>query len=273
MAGLRDLKARIEAVETIKTVTEAMSNIANAKFTGAYARLLHARAFTSDLEKVVFSIVEETEDIPQNPRFHVFGSDAGLCGSVNTLLCKYVSTQHLEYAESKTAPTYFVSGAKIGPRISKTPGVQIDMAVQNLYKKLNSTQIASIADQLSKEPESDQNLFMYQGMITANKFKIQTETMPTKAQIGAYHGEVEIDGDYDVVTNLTEYLTYLNLWRCHVEQEASELNARSSSMQNAANAAGDMIDDLGLTYRKVRQAKVTTEIIEISTGASAVMTD
>merc|ERR1712137_1052538 len=97
----------------------------------------------------------------------------------------------------------------------------------------------------------------------AAKFKISNHVIPQKDQIAAYFGaDCEINGDYDVNQNLQEFLTFTSIWRSQAEQEASENASRAAAMQNAAKAAGDMIDVLELKYRKARQAKITTEIIE-----------
>lgn len=275
MAGLRDLKKRIVSVQGIEKVTQAMGNIASAKFNGAWTRLQHARTLNSDLQKVVFSVCEEPEDVVLNPRFHVLGSDAGLCGSVNTLLVRHARKAHEAEVAKGANPTYFLSGNKIRVAMTKSSEVKgnIDMVVSDMYKSMSTAQIGTVADELSKLPASGQDVYMYQSMVTQNKFALQTDVVPSKKQIQAHFGVVEFEGDNDVYDNLVEYMSFLNLYRCHAEQEASELSSRAAAMQNASKAAGDMIDVLQLKYRKTRQEKMTTEIIEISTGAAAVMKD
>jgi ATP synthase F1 gamma subunit len=59
-----------------------------------------------------------------------------------------------------------------------------------------------------------------------------------------------------------------SLWRILSEVEASELSSRSMAMANSTKAAGEMVDELSLQYSKMRQDIATTEVIEISTGAT-----
>lgn len=248
-----------------------MSNIASAKFNSAWTRLQHARALTGDFEKVVYGVCEEPTDTPMNPRYYVFGSDGGLCGSVNTLLVRHVTALHQEEVDNGANPSYVMCGEKI--RIGMTPKKQfqghLSLAITQAYKAMNPLQIGVIADELATLEPADKHVFTYQRMVNQHKFVIHTESMPTKQQITSYHGITEFEGDNDVYDNLSDYMTYLSLWKCCCEQEASELASRSQAMQNASKAAGDMIDDLELKYRKRRQEKMTTEIIEISTGAAA----
>ena len=65
-----------------------------------------------------------------------------------------------------------------------------------------------------------------------------------------------------------EYLQY-QLWRAILESNAAEQGARMVAMENATTNAGELLKDLRLTYNRARQAAITTEIIEISSGAEA----
>ena len=65
-----------------------------------------------------------------------------------------------------------------------------------------------------------------------------------------------------------QYLSY-QLWRVVLESNAAEQGARMVAMDNATSNAGELLDDLRLTYNRARQAAITTEIIEISSGAEA----
>ena len=67
---------------------------------------------------------------------------------------------------------------------------------------------------------------------------------------------------------IPEYLQY-QVWRALLESNASEQGARMVAMDNATTNAGELLKDLKLTYNRARQAAITTEIIEISSGAEA----
>ncbi len=67
---------------------------------------------------------------------------------------------------------------------------------------------------------------------------------------------------------IPEYLQY-QVWRALLESNASEQGARMVAMDSATTNAGELLKDLKLTYNRARQAAITTEIIEISSGAEA----
>lgn len=274
MAGLRDLKRRIVSVQSIEKVTTAMSNIASAKLALAWPKLDHARAFSSDLEKVVFSITEEPTDPIKDARYYVIGSDAGLCGSVNTLLVRHVKEELEKNAEEGVDAKLWLSGNKIhvgfGGNKKRIGGVS------DIYGKLNYAQTTEyVADLVENTEEPQQHAFYYQRMHTMNQFGMHTDYIPTTKQIASYRGsasgKVQFEGDQNIKRNLSEFLLLNSIHRIQVEQMCTELSSRSAAMQNAAKAANDMIAELQLKYRKIRQTKITTEIIEISTGAQAVM--
>lgn len=270
MAGLRDLKRRILSVQSIQKVTTAMSNIANAKLALAWPKLEHARAFSSDLEKVVFSIQQEPTDVVKDARYYIVGSDAGLCGSVNTLLVRHVREIAEEKAEEGVDVKLWLSGNKI--HVGLGANKQSIGGVSDVYKTYNYSQTTEyVADLIEGTEEPQEHTFWYQRMNSPVTFGIHSESIPTTQQIARYRGTVQIDGDNDVKRNLSEFILNNTIHRIQMEQQASELSSRSAAMQNAAKAAEDMVDELQLTYRKIRQAKITTEIIEISTGAQAVM--
>jgi len=64
------------------------------------------------------------------------------------------------------------------------------------------------------------------------------------------------------------YLTS-NLWYAFLHNAASEQSARMNAMENASKNAGEILDGLTLQYNKARQARITMELVEIISGASA----
>jgi len=77
------------------------------------------------------------------------------------------------------------------------------------------------------------------------------------------------DIDDDGVQNYAEFNLANNIFYCMLEGAASEQSARMAAMENASSNAADMIEKLQIKYNRTRQAVVTTELIEIISGASA----
>merc|ERR1712176_1713125 len=72
------------------------------------------------------------------------------------------------------------------------------------------------------------------------------------------------------MTDLYEFILSTQLYHCFMDGAAAEQSARMTAMENASNNANEMIDTLTLQYNRARQARITTELIEIISGASAI---
>ena len=82
--------------------------------------------------------------------------------------------------------------------------------------------------------------------------------------------EFEPDIKNEVLEDLSEYLLCTSLFHSMMEGAASEQSARMAAMENATKNAGEMVDKLTLQYNRARQTRITTELIEIISGASAI---
>ena len=82
--------------------------------------------------------------------------------------------------------------------------------------------------------------------------------------------EFEPDIKNEVLEDLAEYRLCSELFHSLMEGAASEQSARMAAMENATKNAGEMVDSLTLQYNRARQARITTELIEIISGASAI---
>ena len=76
------------------------------------------------------------------------------------------------------------------------------------------------------------------------------------------------DADDDVLKGLREYYLATEIFYGMMEGATSEQSSRMQAMENATKNAGELIDKLTLIYNRARQARITTELIEIISGAS-----
>ena len=81
--------------------------------------------------------------------------------------------------------------------------------------------------------------------------------------------EVEPDADSDTMQNFYEYTLATQVFHSLLDNATSEQSSRMNAMENASKNAGEMIDKLTLEYNRARQARITTELIEIISGAAA----
>lgn len=85
-------------------------------------------------------------------------------------------------------------------------------------------------------------------------------------------GSYEVEGgdtQSEILQNLTEFQFSCVMFNAILESACSEQGARMSAMDSSSRNAGEMLDRLSLTYNRTRQASITTELIEIISGASA----
>jgi F-type H+-transporting ATPase subunit gamma len=81
--------------------------------------------------------------------------------------------------------------------------------------------------------------------------------------------EVEPENDAETLQNFHEYTLATNIYYSLLENATSEQSSRMNAMENASKNAGEMIASLTLRYNRARQARITTELIEIISGAAA----
>jgi len=82
--------------------------------------------------------------------------------------------------------------------------------------------------------------------------------------------EVESGGYRNVLRDLYEFRTAVRLWHMFNENMTTEMSSRMNAMSNSSKAAGEMLNALTMLYNRTRQAKITTELIEIVSGAVAI---
>merc|ERR1712228_65468 len=82
--------------------------------------------------------------------------------------------------------------------------------------------------------------------------------------------EFEPDVKNEVLVDLYEYMLTSQIFYAFMDGAAAEQSSRMTAMENASKNAGEMIDSLTLQYNRARQSRITTELIEIISGASAI---
>ncbi|KAL1205764.1 ATP synthase subunit gamma [Cardamine amara subsp. amara] len=190
-------------------------------------------------------------------------SDKGLCGGINSIVVKVLKRKFslLLFRDSKN---------------------DISLSVTELNKnQLNYAQVSVLADDILKNVEFDALRIVY------NKFHSVVAFLPTvstvlspeiiekESEVGGKLGELdsyEIEGGEtkgEILQNLAEFQFSCVMFNAVLENACSEMGARMSAMDSSSRNAGEMLDRLTLTYNRTRQASITTELIEIISGASA----
>jgi len=288
MATLRDIKLRIKGVKSTQQITKAMKMVAAAKLRRATEAILNARPYSKKISTLLSHLVTE-EDRGLNPLFLqrevkniaivVVTADRGLCGAFNTNIIKeaarYIDEEvkspdenYLLYCLGKKGSDYF---SKRNYNIGQTyPGIfsQLDYATaQNLVNELIDKYLDGTIDKV---------------ILIFNEFKsIIQQKIVVEQFLPIAPPEKDNSGKYETANYILEpdqksIFNYLipkhlkaQMWRVLLESNASEFAARMTAMDNATTNAKELIRTLSLTYNSKRQAAITTEILEIVSGANA----
>ena len=293
MASLKDLKTRINSVKSTQKITAAMKMVAAAKLRRAQDAAESGRPYSTRMRQVIGNLASKADaaSAPQllvgngKDQTHllvVMSADRGLCGGFNGTVTRQTRAEVARLrAENKTVKLLMV-GRKSADALRREFG---DLYLDQ-YEGLQGTSVsysdaAKIADTIRTGFEAGE--FDVCTLIF-NKFKnaitqeiTLTQLIPAEVDNSdASHGdaatvsyEYEPEEDELLASLLPRNLS-TQMYGALLESSAAELAARMTAMDNATRNAGELIDRLTLVYNRTRQANITSELIEIISGAEAI---
>jgi F-type H+-transporting ATPase subunit gamma len=293
MPSLKDLRNRIASVKATQKITKAMQMVAAAKLRRAQEAAEAARPYAERMESVLANLAvafEGRDDAPKlmsgtgNDQVHLLvlaTAERGLCGGFNTNIAKLAR----EKARSLTGQGKTVKILCVGKK--GYDAIKRDLG-QHVIETIELRGVKNVgfsdADEIGRKilsmygnGEFDVCTLFYA------TFKSVIAQEPTTQQLIPAHFEKAENANeggasavYEYEPDETEILAGLlprnisiQVFRALLENAASEQGARMSAMDNATRNAGEMIDKLTISYNRQRQAQITTELIEIISGAEA----
>ncbi|GMP33303.1 hypothetical protein CsSME_00006687 [Camellia sinensis var. sinensis] len=284
------VRNRMKSVKNIQKITKAMKMVAASKLRAIQVRAENSRG----LWQPFTALLGDTPSVDVKKNVIVtISSDKGLCGGINSTSVKTSRALFKLNSGPDKENRYVVLGEKAKAQLIRDSRKDIEITLTELQKNpLNYTQaynskvvytkkVSVIADEILKNVEYDALRIVF------NKFGSVVSFMPTTATIlspeivekeaeaGGKIGDLdsyEIEGGEtksEILQNLTEFQFSCVMFNAVLENACSEQGARMSAMDSSSRNAGDMLDRLTLTYNRTRQASITTELIEIISGASA----
>lgn len=273
------VRNRMKSIKNIQKITKAMKMVAASKLRQVQTKTENSRG----LWQPFTALLGDTPSVSVKKNVIVtISSDKGLCGGINTTSVK-VSRALRKLNDDPEAETKFVIlGEKAKVQLIRDSRKDISLCLTDLQKNpLNYTQVAAVADDILKNVQFDALKIVF------NKFSSVVSFLPTVATIlspeivereseaGGVLGELdsyEIEGGEtksEILQNLAEFQFSCVMYNAVLENACSEQGARMSAMDSSSRNAGEVLDRLTLTYNRTRQASITTELIEIISGASA----
>jgi len=293
MANLKDLKTRINSVKSTQKITAAMKMVAAAKLRRAQDAAESGRPYSTRMRQVIGNLASKADpsSAPQllvgngKDQAHllvIMSADRGLCGGFNGSITRQTRAEVARLkAENKTVKLLMV-GRKSADALRREFGdMYIDQHEGLQGTSVNYDDAASIADTIRSKFEAGE--FDVCTLIF-NKFKnaitqeiTLTRLIPAKvdesdaadndAAAVSYEYEPEED---ELLASLLPRNLSTQIYSALLESSAAELAARMTAMDNATRNAGELIDRLTLVYNRTRQANITSELIEIISGAEAI---
>lgn len=291
MASLRDIKRRIEGVKNTRQITRAMKLVAGAKLRKATERATSARPYQEALTRVLQRVaLSAGDDLDQDLLIKhenvsrvaivIFGTDRGLCGSFNTALFRQVVKTLAEQKELGHEVELWMVGKKT-PTFFKSRKISADWAKQDIKNTEYMDNVLELGERLTAKFTSGEVQEVYLAYNAFQSVMIQTPTLskllPLSVEVEsaeANDDEAQIDYKYEPNANVildTLVPLYLQtiIHQSFLETEAGEHASRMTSMDNATRNASEIVDSLTIVYNRARQAAITTELIEIVSGAEA----
>jgi len=292
MPSLKDIRIRIDSTKNTQQITKAMKLVSAAKLRKAQNRVTSLRPYANTLLKLIADIAA-TERVnhpllvaPKNSEkvlLVVLTSDRGLCGGFNSQIIRFAENFINENKSKYKKLDLMFIGRKASDYFSRK-GILAIENITKLDREISYDLSSSVAEKMMNNylsGEYQEIKLIYNEFKSAISQKPVIETMlpvDLSKQSISEEESAKIPFSKDMIFNpnpeeiIEELLNRhfsVQVYRCMSESVAAEHGARMSAMENATNNAKEVISKLTLTYNKLRQEKITTELTEIVSGAEA----
>ena len=291
MASLKALKIRIGSVKSTQKITKAMKMVAAAKLRRAQDAATQGRPYAERLEGVMASLASKVTVSESSPRLlagtgrdqvHllvVATSERGLAGAFNTNIVRAARRKAEELSAQGKTVKFYLAGKKGRVLRRFYPSAILHDADQSGIKTPGFADARVIADDLVRRYEAGEfdiaHLFYAKFVSALVQEPVGSQIIPVAITAGGTattgaEAAVEYEPDEEqILADLLPRNLAIQLFRAMQENQASFFGAQMNAMDNATRNAGDMIKRLSIQYNRTRQAAITTELVEIISGAEA----
>jgi F-type H+-transporting ATPase subunit gamma len=290
MASLKALKVRIGSVKSTQKITKAMKMVAAAKLRRAQEAAEAGRPYAQRLEAVVASLASKVALSESSNKllagtgkdqvhlFVVATSDKGLAGAFNTNIARLARKRALEMAAEGKTVKFYTIGRKGRAVLNRMFPKDMQHSIEpGDLGKLTFADARGYADDLIRRYEAGEfdvaHLFYstFKSVLTQEPTGQQIIPVPVvKDETAASAAAVTYEPDEEaILADLLPRNVAIQLYRAMRENAASEQGSKMTAMDNATRNAGDLIKRLSIQYNRARQAAITTELVEIISGAEA----
>jgi len=284
MPGIMDIKRRIGSVKSTQKITRAMKLVAASKLRRAQESIEQARPYALRMRSLVNNLASRAE-LDLHPLLHpgadegveliVFSSDRGLCGAFNSTIVNAALRSIREEFDGREVQLTIV-GRKGNEllrtryeRIGETYSGVLDGSLMDTAGKI----VRQVAEPFT-QGETGEVYCLYNEFKSAIAQPVVLERILPFEPTPVAEGVATVDYVYEPSqTGVYEALLWkhlqIQMHRILNEAAASEHGARMTAMESATSNASDMIERLTLKFNRARQDAITTELIEVVSGAEA----
>ncbi|WP_421790049.1 F0F1 ATP synthase subunit gamma [Hyphobacterium sp.] len=294
MASLKDLRNRISSVKSTQKITKAMQMVAAAKLRKAQDASEAAGPYAERMASVMANLSTSMKDSPgaspllvgtgksDTHLLVVMTADRGLCGGFNTNIVRKARERITDLQRQEKTVKIITIGKKGAEQLNRLYAKLIvkryDLAGGKNVGKDAAAEFGSIIREMFEAGEFDVCELISSEFVSVISQKPRAQTLipavnaidedAERPDLGGAVYEYEPEEEEILNVLLPRYVNTIIL-SALLENAAGEMGARMAAMDNATRNAGELIDKLNLVYNRTRQAKITTELTEIISGAEA----
>jgi len=291
MLSTREIKQRLRSITSIKQITRAMEMVAASRLKRVESRVIASRTYTDRMHQVLSRLISCRPPEKSHPWFTDKGhktenvkivlitGDKGLCGAYNNNIIKKV-VEFIQVHANKNVKLVLV-GKKGNVYFSKGKYAPAkERYIPETVEKFGYDKVQALAAQLIEGYEKGEfgelHIFFTKFHTVMQSFATSVRLLPMEKDTFDLKGKLV--GEYIIEPSVDQILEHLfpkyvetQLYQCILEALTSEFAARRVAMIAATENAGEMIDELTRTYNKARQEAITKELLEVVSGAEALV--
>jgi len=292
MASLKDIRSRIDSTKNTQKITSALKLVSAAKLRRAQENIVNVRPYAKSLLTLIADVAEtqkiqhkllEKNEKPKAVLYVVIASDRGLCGGFNNSIAKFTEQVLAEKKSTYEKMDFIFIGKRVKDYFARRKVVPMDSII-GLDKDISYELATDVAKKLIDAFESgefDEIQIVYnefksaisQEVVCERLLPIDTSKVNSFDQQGDKQNFAKDlifePSPQEIIEVLLKKHFTVQIYRCMSESVASEHGARMTAMESSTKNAGELIKKLNTTYNKLRQASITNELIEITSGAEA----
>lgn len=289
MASLKDIRQRIKAVKNIQKVTNAMKMVAAATLRRAQINMERARPYARRINGVLEHLLPAVDRNlnqllevrePGKVGFVIITGDRGLCGGFNANIIRTATQMMAEYDREDIS---LICVGKKGLTHFLKRDYNVIGQYSDFWRSLSFSHAAGIVEQITNlylDHNLDKVILIYNEFKNVVRQEVITQQfLPlVLSEDGDGSSSEDVVGEYlfepseeEIVNSLVPRHLNVQVWQALLESNAAEQAARMNAMSSATDNAAEMISSLTLDYNKARQAAITKELLEIVSGADALV--